>query len=825
MKTKTLGAGKRLKTIPARAMLILLTVISLSITSPLFGQGKLSGVVLGQDKQSLTNATVALLSATDSSLVKGALTNSDGIYRFENLAPGGYIVAASFTGMKQMFSTSFQLTNNTELVIEPITLTEKENQLGAVFVSAKKPLFEQKIDRMVINVAGSITSAGSTALDVLMRSPGITVDQQNNTLTMNGKDGIVVMMNGKISRMPISAVVQMLAGMSSSDIEKIELITTPPANFDAEGNAGYINIVLKTNNLYGTNGNYIITGGYGKSPVGAASIIFNHRSGSWNIFGDYSFARTAFKTNFNFYRKVQQASKSLETFAENPRDAFRLNHAGRIGIDLQLHRKTTIGAMFSMFSNLYSMEGINTSNIFLNGRLDTTIVIENYDNHPIKNYTANINLTHHFSTTEKITLNGDHVYFNDANSVDYENRYYNGTGAFMFDELTRSAKETPIRFWVGSADYTKQLSEKIALEGGLKTTLSRFTNDVSVERKQQNNWKMDEGLTSINFLKESIFAAYTSFGVQFSKRTSGKMGLRYEYTNSNLSSLTAKNIVDRHYGNLFPTLFLSHSFNEIQSMNVSYTRRITRPTFNDMAPFVYFVDPNTLFSGNPALQPAIASSIKADYLIKRFIFSANYTYEQSPITNYAPRVDPATNRQTLAAENQRNKKIAAVNISLPIRFTSWWNMQTNLSGIWQELNAIYNNEPLRIAQKTVNINSTQILTLPKDYTVELRGYAQSGGLFGIYQMKAYGTMDFGIQKKFANNKSTLRLNVTDVFGAPRFKPVIDLPEQNLVVKSNLQFTNRFVRLTFTRSFGNSQVKSNRERTTASEEERRRVNTN
>jgi len=808
-----------------RAVCITLTAIFLFLSINLFGQAKLSGVIIGNNKQPLVNATVALLSANDSALVKGAVTNSDGIYRFENIAQGNYIIAASFTGLKQIFSPAFQVVNNTESVIDPITLTEKENQLGAVFVSAKKPLFEQKIDRMVINVASSITNAGSTALDVLMRSPGITVDQQNSTLSMNGKDGVVVMMNGKISRMPISAVVQMLAGMSASNIEKIELITTPPANFDAEGNAGYINIVLKTNNLYGTNGNYALTAGYGRRPVAAASINFNHRSGSWNVFGDYSFARTGLQNSLNFYRNVMQGAQSLETYAENRRDAYRRNHAGRLGVDVELNRKTTVGAIVSAFSNLYSMESVNTSHIFRSNVLDTTIVIDNNEKHPISNYTANINLTHQFTATEKITFNGDHVYFNDANDVDYENRFFNGGGNFLFDELTRSAKETPIRFWVGSADYAKKFSDKVDMEGGVKATLSRFTNDVSVERKLQNNWKVDGELTSINFLKESILAAYTSFAIQFSKKTSGKMGLRYEYTNSNLSSLTVKDIVDRHYGNLFPSIFLAHTINDNRSVNLSYTRRITRPTFNDMAPFVYFVDPNTLFSGNPALQPAIASAIKADYLIKRFIFSATYTYEQSPITNFAPRVDPVTNRQTLAAENQKNRQIVAVNISLPVRFTSWWSMQTNISGLWQELNAVYKNEPLRIEQKNLSINSNQTFTLPKNYAIELRGYAQSGGLFGIYKMNAFGTMDLGIQKKFADNKSSLRFNISDVFGAPRFKPSVDLPEQNLVVKGNLQFTNRFFRLTFTRSFGNNEVKSNRVRSVASEEEQQRVNAN
>ncbi|HEX8315874.1 MAG TPA: outer membrane beta-barrel family protein, partial [Flavisolibacter sp.] len=500
-------------------------------------------------------------------------------------------------------------------------------------------------------------------------------------------------------------------------------------------------------------------------------------------------------------------------------------HNGRIGIDFEVNNKTTVGILFSTFSNLYKMESVNTSYISINNTLDTTIIIDNDERHPITNYSGNLNLTHQFAPDEKLSLNADYVYFNDNNDVNYVNNYFGNNGNFLFSDLTRSVKETPIRFWVGSADYTKKFSDKVEMEGGAKATISQFTNDVQVEREKQRSWLVDQGLTSIHFLKESIYAAYTSFSVKLGSKTSAKMGLRYEYTNSNLESETVKNIVDRHYGNLFPSAFLSHTINENRSVNFAYSRRITRPTFNDMAPFVYFVDPNTLFSGNPALQPSIANSFKSDYLIKRFILSVTYTNEKGTITNFAPRVDPVTNTQTLAAENQKDRKSVSLNLSLPIRFTSWWNSQSNLSGLWQELNAIYKGDPLQIAQKNFNLNSTQTFTLPKDYSIELRGFYQSSGLFGIYQMKAFGSMDFGLQKKFADNQSSLRFNVSDVFGAPRFNPSVNLPEQNLVVSGRLQFSNRFFRLTFTRNFGNTQVKTNRVRTTASEEEKQRVNAN
>jgi len=234
-----------------------------------FGQhtvnGAISGVVIDTAGTALYNASITLQRVKDSALVKGVISNASGKYEFNNIPAGRYFISASLLGYTISFTPSFTVDQaNQKLVMPVLQLIHSTANLQEVTIIAKKPLFEQKIDRMIINVANSITSAGGTALEVLERSPGIMVNQQSSTISMNGKDGVVVMINGKINRMPMSAVVQMLASMSADNIEKIELITTPPANFDAEGNAGYINIVLKANTQYGTNGSYSITGGYSR---------------------------------------------------------------------------------------------------------------------------------------------------------------------------------------------------------------------------------------------------------------------------------------------------------------------------------------------------------------------------------------------------------------------------------------------------------------------------------------------------------------------------------------------------------------------------------
>lgn len=784
---------------------------------------KIQGAVLDTDGAPVAGATVLLQKAGDSTLVKGSVTGRDGAFLFQGIGAGTYLVSASAAAFRMVHSPSFTYTAGEDKSLGTLRFIQKEVQLANVTVTAQKPLYEQRMDRMVINVASSVTGVGSTALDVLERSPGIMVDRQNNTLSMNGKEGIVVMINGRISRMPLNAIVQMLAGMNSSNIEKIELITTPPAQYEAEGNAGYVNIVLKVNTQYGTNGSFAATLGYGNGPVTSTSINFNHRAGRINLFGDYSINRTAQRQDFRFYRKVMQGTTPLESYITSDRDPVVLFNNARVGLDFQLNKKTVIGALASGFYRHWTMDARNRSSILLDQRLDTLVQIHNDEENDLANYSANLNLLHNFTADEKLSVDVDYIHYRSDNPTDYLNAYYDGLGASLYTLQTRSGKETPIRFWVSNADYSRKLGKKVNMDAGVKGSFSRFVNDVSVENLLQGMWVADKEFTTRYNLEESILAAYSSFGISINEKNSAKVGLRYEYTNSLLNTATQKGIVDREYGRLFPTVFFSHKLNDKNSLNLSYSRRITRPTFNDMAPFVIFVDPNTFFSGNPSLQPAISDGVKADYLYKSFIVSVGYTYEADPITNFSPKVDPVTNKQTLAAENQKSRKIVNAMISLPFTITKWWSMQNNLMGNAQQLDAIYKGDRVLIKQKNFAARSVQSFKLPKDFSVELSGFYRSAGLFGIYKSRSFGTMDLGAQKKFAKQRSSLRLAYDNMLNTLKFKASVNLPEQNLVVDGRLQFTYPTVRLTYTQSFGNEKLKGSRQRATSAEE-RERVQT-
>ncbi|HMQ63829.1 MAG TPA: outer membrane beta-barrel family protein, partial [Flavilitoribacter sp.] len=738
-------------------------------------------------------------------------------------APSAYRLEASMIGYKGYRSGVF------ELKAEPgrkrmgrITLFQNATELTGVEVVAKKPFFEQKIDRLVVNVAGSITAAGATALEVLERSPGVVVDRQNNSISLAGKDGVVVMINGKISRMPMSAVVQMLQGLPSGNIEKIELITTPPANFEAEGNAGYINIVLKQSTDQGLNGSYAFSGGFGKGDVSSAALNFNLRSHDINLYGGYSFSRQAQQQIFNVDRLVDLDGQSIRTQTETVRDPVQRNHDLRLGLDWNLSQKTVVGVLFSGYDNRWSMNAMNHSTLSVNGTPDTLIAIRNDEINHWKHFGGNLNLQHTIGEGESISLDFDYLQYEDKNPTNYQIDYQDAAEHFLFSEQTFSGKVTPIRIGVGKLDYTKQFSDNIAMQAGLKGTVTRLDNDVSVADVQNGIRSYNPDLTARYHLDESIAAAYASFDVKLDKKSGLKLGLRYEYTNSNLGSAEQADIVDRQYGNFFPSVFLSRNFNDNNSANISYSRRITRPTFKDMAPFVIFLDPYTFFSGNAALQPSISNNLKVDYRYKTALFSVQYAVEDSAIANFQTRVIEGTNQQLLAARNMKNRKTANFTVAFPLHIAKWWNMQNNLIGTWQEVNTFFDNDPIRVRTQNLQVVWINSFSLPRNFSAELVGFYRSKGLSGSQVSLPMGSVNIGIQKKLGGNAGTLRFGVDDLFNSLKFGFETNFPEYNLVSKGTADFSQRTFKLTYSRDFGNRKLKGNRKRATGAEDERKRM---
>lgn len=781
----------------------------------------ISGMVQDADKKPVQSANVLLLNAADSSLVKGIITDAEGKYSFEKVKEGTYLLAASFTGKKETFTDRFKV-SFTKSFTKIINLNNSVVELKAVTVASKKPMFEQHIDRMVINVKNSITNAGGTALEVLEKSPGVTVNKQNSSIAINGKNGLKVMFNGKISYMPMDALVQLLAGISAGNIDRIELITTPPAKYDAEGNAGYINIVLINNPFEGVNGSYFLTAGYGKKPLATAGINFNYRSGRINLFGNYSFDYSDVIQPMTGFMQITKSGNIITNSSFSNREGKRQAHNIRIGLDYQMDSSNIIGALVSGYDNEWTMVADNGATVSKNDLIDTFISARNHEINHWQNLMTNLNFQHDFGHRKVLHLDATYIFFKDNNPNTYANKYYKGSGDFLYDQELKSGKITPIHIQVFSADYSSSMG-KFTMEAGAKLSLSRFTNDVSVHELIQGDWIKDPILSAEYRLKENIAAGYTSLAATFNK-TSLKAGLRYEYTRSNLGTVKTANIINKKYGELFPTFYISQKLSESNSMNLSYSRRITRPAFNDLAPFTIFFDPKTFYTGNPALQPAIANAVQVSFVHKNLIASLSYTFEDNSIEGFqTERIDTVNNTLYLSAKNFDFEKFCTVSFSLPVQVTSWWSAQNNINGDWREVSTTFDKKPVHLQVFDFNVNSTQQFTLPNDYTIELTGYYYSPTFFGSNKLQPIYQVDVGIQKKFKNKKDLLRLAAADLFnsgGHYRFEDQLGL--NGTVLRGNLNFGMVAYKLTYTHNFGNNALKGKRDRSTGAEAELNRV---
>ena len=782
-------------------------------------QTRISGLIHDTSGKSLPAASVLLLNSADSTLVKGQLSDADGAYTFTEIAAGEYRLGVSMLGFTYNLSPVFTVDNATPSKdLGTTVLQEASEILGEVNIVAKKPLFEQKIDRMVINVANSATNAGGTALEVLQRSPGVLVNRQSNAISLAGKAGVVIMINGKINRMPADALLQMLGGMNADNIERIELIHTPPASFDAEGNAGIINIILKKTADAGLNGGYSVNAGYGRREKYGAGLNFNYRKKKVNLFGSYDYRYDKNLQVFTNYRALQEGPNFLETESYSDRDPNLHNQNAQLGADFQVSPKTVVGVLGTFFDRYWDMYAVNDVKYSTNRQETSHLEMITTEVNHWNSWTGNVNLTHQFTKEKTLSVDADYIYYHIDNPSNYDIRY---TGPEQ-DSKLRLFKDTPIKIGVVKADYNQSFGPKVQFEAGVKGASSRFDNDVRVEEQQdQENWIADPALTSHFKLREDIGAAYSTISVKLNAKTDVKVGMRYEYTSTNLGSVQQPDVVDRRYGSWFPSAYLSRTISEHQSANLSYSRRIMRPGFTQLAPYLIFYDPTTLEGGNPALQPSFTNSVKFDYRIKSWQFSVEYSKEDESIRDI-PVIDHVKNTQFNRPENVGNSEGFFASIFFQVHPAKWWDMQNNLFGVNQRTNFQYEGTSLKLKNVFFGVNSTQSFTLPKAFSVEVSANFFSPGYWGVYKWNPNGNLSIGIQKKLSEKWGTLNLNVNDVFLTNNWFGTADQPELNLLIKSSYQQTERTFMLTWSNKFGNNKLKDRRRRATGAADEMRRL---
>ncbi len=796
------------------SILFLLSLIS-SLT---FGQATLKGTVSDEQHTVLPFTNVVLYNSTDSSLVKGIITDLQGNYSILGITPGSYYVEVSMIGYIN-FSEAVSITANdfSERHID-FSLREEINQLDEVVVRSEKALYEKSSDRIVVNVQSSTTAKGKSVLQVLAKSPGVLVNQQSGNISLYGKSGVLVMINGKMMRLPPDAVIQLLDGMSAANVEKIELITHPPAGFDAEGNAGIINIKTLQQDELGTSGSASATLGYNQAETWGGNLTLNHRGKGYNLFADYSRLTDRNKQSWLDNRKIFGSPFDQTVKSVQQREPTTTSQNLRAGAEWNLTSSTSLNLVVTGSHRNWDMDGLTETDQHLKPDSSIHTQMKLHESNIWKSGSASIGFNHQFDSAQSISVNMDVMNYKNDNPSTYD-----VTQTIQNLQSTNSrievSKETPIRFKIASIDYQNQIKKNMKFVLGAKGTISDFENVVEV-KEGSGELLVNKEFSNTSNLHEKIWAGYMGLSLQLAASTDLQAGLRYEYTDSNLGTLENENLIDRQYGNLFPSLTVTKKLGTENVFNLAYSRRITRPTFNEMAPFVFFTGPNTFFEGNPTLRPAITDALEVSLQKGALWLSAKYSYTKNQIGALQPVLNKETGVQVYKSLNMDYVNLAAFSTSYSIGIKKWWDIQTEATLYLQNFQTSYTNTEYTKSDVYLSLSATSTITLPRHFSLEISGNYQSKQYWGIWEFAPMGQLDIGFKKKLGSG--TLSLVFSDILHTYIWNSDIILPDKKSSANWKYDWNARAIGLTYSVNFGNNKVKAATIKS-VSDEERKRVN--
>ena len=785
---------------------------------------KLSGKVVDEKGQALAFAVVKVLNSPDTTIVKSGSTNVDGEFIFDQLKEGNYRLSVSMMGHKTKKTESFALTG--DLKLPSIVLNGEAKQLKEVSVQGRKPYVEHQIDKTVLNVENSIVSSGSTALEVLEKAPGVQIDRQSEQIKLNNKSGVTVMIDGKTNFLSGADITTLLSNMSSDQIATIELITNPSSKYDAAGNAGIINIKLKRNKAYGTNGTLSLNGGQGimpDSPTDLAraglNLNLNHREGKWNIFGNGTVARKA-SFNNTFLTRTTFANGLASAFTQDfDRKNKGVGFQGKLGADYYASEKTVFGVMID--ANTVKTKLNNFSNTLINEvqsnvASSNSVLQDAYSNSPANNLTANFNIKHDFDKTGKnISFDVDYSNFNNKKDEQFNARYLNQGGQQTNTTLLRNNTDANIDIFAAKTDFTLPINKTMKFETGLKSSYVVTNNDFISEQFLSGSWQNDPNKSNNFIYKENINAIYGNFSKEW-KVWQVQLGLRAEHTHSNGNSITSNKEVDRNYLSLFPTVFVNQKLNENNNIRYSYSRRVDRPNYQQLNPFSFYMDPYAVDQGNPYLKPQFTDNFEVSYGYKQVSFSLNYADTRDMITQISQQ-DEVTRIVSVIRQNLGRAQNYSAGVYFPVKVAKWWNMQNNASVYYNKFeDGNLEGAAFRASKVAYNFNTNQTFILPQNFTVEVSFWYSSPKVSGVEQTTiAQYALNAGIQKSLLNKKLKLRLNMDDILLTNYWKGALEYQNVNLQVTN--RYTSRRANFSISYGFGNQNVKSARSRNTATDD--------
>ena len=801
----------------------LITLIFLLFSFSAFTQtANISGAVKDSDGKYLEFANVLLLSAKDSSLVRGAISEENGAYVFENISMGEYLIETSLVGFGNGQSSLINFDGKTDFSVNEIQL-ENGIEIDEITVVGKKPFVELRADKMIVNVANSSVNVGNSALEVLAKSPGVTIDNNNN-ISLRGKQGVLVTINGKNQYLSGDEISRLLETMPSSNIETIEIITNPSAKYDAEGNSGIINIVLKKNENLGTNGNISTTLRQGINTSHFHNIGLNNRSEKLNIYGNAEYYDWGWSQDLGLLRNINYL-EGVTVFDQNS----EMREVGngynvKLGMDWSLAENSTLG--FLVKRNEGGEQNYNYNITTITGdnmpEFERLVVDADGDEDYMSN-TYNVNFTQKLSEKGmKLTLDADYSdYLNEQDFV-YGNFFRDNNDIAVLDPyFLRNNQKIDIDIFATTADLEIPISETVNIETGLKLSLVSTESNTKFESLNMDDvWVLEPLRTNDFIYNEDVYAGYVNGSFSF-LNIMFQAGLRLEHTESKGVSMTTGSDVPRSYTNIFPSLSMSKQFGERHNVSLSFSRRLERPNYKKLNPFVDYLDQYTFQKGNPFLNPQYSNSIGLNYALGNSLFiAANYSHTTDAISDILEQ-NSATNTTFQTNDTLDNTHSASLTISAPKVWAEWWTSRLNATGFYNDFVSVL-NDGSNLDNKSfgAQVSFNNEIQLPAGINMEVSGSYQSKLVYGQLTIEPQGRLDFGFSKRLFDGKGNIKLSASDVLLTSNSKVYIDQNDVNLFV--NQVNDTRRVSLNFTYNFGNQKVKGARKRKTSSSDESNRI---
>lgn len=782
---------------------------------------RVSGQITDENSIPVAYTPVLLVNAQDTSLAKGSITDSLGQFEINISDTGRFMVMAEVPGYEKFYSPVFVLDNNQQPYnTGKIKLVPANGStLNEVTIVTRKKFIDLQAGKIVVTPDNSPIASGSTAFEVLKRSPGVSVDQNQN-ITLKGKTNVMVLIDDKPTYMTQDQLMNMLKNMPAAEIATMEIINNPSSKFDAAGNAGIINIKLKKAKNTGYNGSVYLGGGYGWYEKYYTGFNMNLRTKKLNVFGSYNYNH-GINGNKNYLDRKMSNEGDTIVFSQNFNDKnIRDYHAYKAGIDFYATKKTTLGILLKGTGSPKTSITDNTTNVSGANNLGFDhLYALNTNKSAMNSFTGNVNLSHHFdSTGRKLNIDADYSAYQSDDDGVYETRYYNANQQEVFLPMRlRSGNFSDVIIYAGKIDYVHPLGKKTVLEGGLKSSYVNINNAIKFELDQNGTYVTDPGRSNDFEYTENINAAYASYNTTF-KKGSLNIGLRTEQTANTGFSATLDSTVKRQYISLFPSASFSWDVDSTNNVTLAYSRRIDRPGYQDLNPFLYYADPYTFHRGNPFLRPQFTDGVSLTHGFMQFLFT---TVGADLTHNFMSEIieqDTATKITFMTSTNFKtfNNYYVSINAGAPIKQLF---LMLNLTGFYNQFKTQYNQYQINNSKFTYNIYLSASYALKNNWKFELSGFYNSPAIYGIFRMSNMYQADAGIKKSFPKKGIEINLSASDLFNTMRNRSV--MTDNGLRAVYTNKWESRKVNLTLTWNFGKRDLQV-RKRKTATEDEQGRI---